>query len=198
LSGHDEWADIPEWPHEAHEDGRVRRKPWRDADGCLHLGGEVAQCPDKRKGKGYLYVTLRDGPRRRKAHVAVLVLEAHRKPKPGPGYEACHNNNNRTDNRLCNLRWDTKEANLAQMWEERRARQADTAAAAETPDTCPGGYLPRMRRPALPVSDRVRGHAAHGTGSPPIPHLFLSQSGPVQPLPRFLRPLLSPRSRQAA
>jgi hypothetical protein len=193
LSERDEWADLPGWPHEVSEDGRVRRKPWRDADGCLHLGGEVAQCPDKRKGKGYLYATLRDGQRCRKAHVAVLVLEAHRGLKPGPEYEACHGNGIRTDNRLCNLRWDTKAANLAEMWEERRQRQADTDTAAETPETCPQARLPRRRDAALPVPARVRRNGPHGTGSTPSSSSFPSVSTSVQPL-RSLRTLF----RQAA
>jgi hypothetical protein len=185
------WKPIPEWPtHETSTDGRVRRIPWLDAQGCLHLGGELAQSPDKRKGKGYLYATLRDGDRRRKAHVAVLVLEAHRELKPGPEYEACHGNGIRTDNRLCNLRWDTKEANLAQMWEERRERHQDAGSVA-------GGVFAQdgaCRSAALQRHGRA---AAHGTGSPPIPHLFPSQSASVQPSPstvgspfRALRSLL--------
>ena len=48
------WRQIPDWPYEASDLGRVRRIPWLDDDGCLHIGGEVALCPDKRKGKGYL------------------------------------------------------------------------------------------------------------------------------------------------
>jgi hypothetical protein len=207
LSGHDEekWADIPGWPHQASTHGRIRRKPWRDAQDCLHLGGELAQCPDKRKGKGYLYATLRDGQRRRKGHVAVLVLEAHRKPKPGPGYEACHGNGIRTDNRLCNLRWDTKEANLAQMWEERRSRQAVTTGSAKPGETGRGRYGSQVRRRgggALPsrhrVTAAVTGDGPHGTGSLRPVQSSSSVSAPVQPRSRSLRSLLSPRNRQAA
>ena len=61
------WRQIPDWPYEASDLGRVRRIPWLDDDGCLHIGGEVALCPDKRKGKGYLYATLRDGERHRQS-----------------------------------------------------------------------------------------------------------------------------------
>jgi hypothetical protein len=39
-----------------------------------------------------------------------LVLEAFVGPCPA-GMEACHNNGVRTDNRLENLRWDTRSAN---------------------------------------------------------------------------------------
>jgi len=41
-----------------------------------------------------------------------LVLEAFVGPRP-TGLQACHNNGDRTDNRLCNLRWDTPSANQA-------------------------------------------------------------------------------------
>ena len=41
-----------------------------------------------------------------------LVLEAFIGPRPS-GMEACHFNGVRTDNRLDNLRWDTKKANEA-------------------------------------------------------------------------------------
>ena len=117
----EEWRLIPAWPHHgASTCGRVRSVTWLDENGIWHLGAILPQHPDKRKGKGYLYADLRDGGRRRKAHVAVLVLEAHRGLKPGPDYEACHSNG-RTDNHLRHLRWDTREANLAEMWEARRA-----------------------------------------------------------------------------
>lgn len=41
-----------------------------------------------------------------------LVLEAFVGPKPA-GLQACHANGIRTDNRPCNLRWDTYAGNLA-------------------------------------------------------------------------------------
>lgn len=44
------------------------------------------------------------------AHVA--VLEAFVGPRPA-GLYACHNNGDKHDNRLANLRWDTQAANLA-------------------------------------------------------------------------------------
>jgi hypothetical protein len=106
-----------------------------DAEGRLRLGGILPQFPDKRPGKGYLYVMLRDGQRRRKAPVAVLVLEAHRELRPGAGYEACHGPAGRTENHLWNLRWDTKAANLAEMWESRRERAVTGQAASLSQET---------------------------------------------------------------
>ena len=45
---------------------------------------------------------------RRSVHI--LVLTAFRGPKP-QGTEACHNNGNPYDNRIDNLRWDTRSSN---------------------------------------------------------------------------------------
>lgn len=119
----EKWDPIPGWPHhEASSCGQVRMLDRLDAEGRLRLGGILPQFPDKRPGKGYLYVMLRDGARHRKAAVAVLVLEAHRKSRPGPGIEACHNDGVRTDNHLSKLRWDTREANLADMLRHREER----------------------------------------------------------------------------
>jgi hypothetical protein len=177
--GGETWKPVPDWPqHEASTCGRVRRIPWIDAQGCLHVGGILPQHPDKRKGKGYLYVTLREGSRRRKAHVAVLVLEAHRELKPGPGYEACHGNG-RTDNHLRWLRWDTKAANLAEMWEARRVTLHPAGV------TDPSSQA--RRGVAMASRHDVTGDGLHGTGRSPIPLSFLSQSASVQPVSRTLR-----------
>lgn len=61
--------------------------------------------------KGYSTVRLRhpDG-RKSTPRVHRAVLETFVGPCP-PGMEACHNNGDRTDNRLENLRWDTHQAN---------------------------------------------------------------------------------------
>jgi hypothetical protein len=45
-------------------------------------------------------------------HVQRLVLEAFVGPCP-IGHEACHGNGFKTDNRLENLRWDTRRGNMA-------------------------------------------------------------------------------------
>lgn len=43
-------------------------------------------------------------------YIHAIVLEAFSGPRPD-GFEACHNNGDRTDNRAENLRWDTPSAN---------------------------------------------------------------------------------------
>lgn len=59
---------------------------------------------------GYLYVGVRCGKKRCNRSVHSLVLEAHVGRRPH-GFHGCHNNGNRQDNRLVNLRWDTPTAN---------------------------------------------------------------------------------------
>jgi hypothetical protein len=56
-----------------------------------------------------MVVLYRNGARR-DALVHHLVLEAFVGPQP-PGAEGCHWNDDPTDNRLENLRWDTRSAN---------------------------------------------------------------------------------------
>lgn len=78
------------------------------------LGDEWIRLNPIRTKKRYLQVTLRiEGAERRSSfRVHRLILEAFVGPCP-PGMVACHNNGDRTDNRLCNLRWDTQLANVA-------------------------------------------------------------------------------------
>ncbi|HEY2262104.1 MAG TPA: hypothetical protein VGI96_05700, partial [Streptosporangiaceae bacterium] len=109
------WELIPDWPHEASTCGRVRSVDRLGGDGIWRLGAMLPQHPDGRPGKGYLYATLLDGKRRRKAHIAVLVLEAHRELRPGPGWEASHLYGTRTDNHLSGLAWETRAQNLARI-----------------------------------------------------------------------------------
>lgn len=60
---------------------------------------------------GYRRVTLArpGGQISRKVHV--LVAEAFIGPKPWEGAEVCHADNSRTNNRVANLRWDTRAGN---------------------------------------------------------------------------------------
>jgi hypothetical protein len=62
--------------------------------------------------KGYLRVALVSHEGRFMAAVHRLVLTTFVGP-PGPGMEACHSNGDRKDNRLVNLRWDTRKHNSA-------------------------------------------------------------------------------------
>lgn len=83
--------------------------------------GQVRSLPRKGSGgrimtrslnsNGYPNVTLRkDGAHVTRA-VHLLVIEAFVGPRPGPGYQCCHNDGSRTNNSLSNLRWDTVRGN---------------------------------------------------------------------------------------
>jgi hypothetical protein len=86
----------------------VKSVPRRLANGRDHGGGELSPTPDE---DGYLYVTLHDGARSRRVHVAVLVLEAFDRAKP-EGMEACHGRAGHQCNWWPgNLRWGTHREN---------------------------------------------------------------------------------------
>lgn len=60
---------------------------------------------------GRVTVTLNLPDSGKQSHqVSVLVLKAFAGPRP-PGMEGCHNNGDPLDNRLINLRWDTRSEN---------------------------------------------------------------------------------------
>lgn len=183
------WKRIPDWPHhEASTCGRVRSTDRLDENGVWRLGAILPQHPDRRKGKGYLYAILRDGKRRRKVHVAVAVLEAHRGLKPGPRHEACHSGP-KTDNHLVKLRWDTKEANLAEMWE---ARRLVTAQAGHVTDRA----FPQDGALRYPSRHGVTGDGTPGTGRFPSFPRFPPHFTSLNPALRMLRSIRS--SRRAA
>jgi hypothetical protein len=70
---------------------------------------------------GYLFANLYMDGKSHPRRFARLMLETFIGPCP-EGEEACHNNGDRTDNRLSNIRWDTPESNL-----EDRDRHGTTA-----------------------------------------------------------------------
>jgi hypothetical protein len=68
------------------------------------------------RGSSYLSVSINDGIKPRKYLVHALILEAFYGPRPTPKSDCCHDNGNGHDNRLDNLRWDTKAANRADQF----------------------------------------------------------------------------------
>lgn len=105
------WKDIPSSPgYQASTLGRIRSIPHvvecKNGQRQTH-GGRIIGSPD---GKGYLHVFIRDHDKRRWFAIHRLILEAFVGQCP-PNHEACHNDNNPTNNRLDNLRWDTRSAN---------------------------------------------------------------------------------------
>lgn len=110
------WKSVPEYEnYEISDLGRVRSldRVVRTKRGHTqgHPGKELS--PTVRTS-GHLAVTLcRDGERNMR-YVHRLVLEAFRGPCP-PGHEACHWDDDPSNNRLENLRWGTREENRADM-----------------------------------------------------------------------------------
>lgn len=95
---------IPGFPgYEITDDGRVWSSGLR-----THSCGHWLR-PHKNK-YGYAQVTLYRDRERYSRHIHRLVLEAFVGPCP-EGMEACHNNGDASDNRLENLRWDTRSNN---------------------------------------------------------------------------------------
>lgn len=85
------------------------------------------------KKNGYRIVSLPiEGVGKRTFNVHRLILEAFVGPCP-EGMEACHNDGDRGNNRLNNLRWDTRSANMADRFrhEEERYQRFYTRACAE-------------------------------------------------------------------
>lgn len=101
------WTDLAIGGHGIGLSGH-RVGPWRRVSGNLR--------------DGYVYVGIMVAPNvRRKRNVHALLLTAFVGPCP-PGMEACHNDGFRSNNRLYNLRWDTRKANAA----DRRKHGTDT------------------------------------------------------------------------
>lgn len=115
MSIQEEWRPIPEWggSYEASDMGRTRSLPrtitdkngWkRRIRGCI-----LKESIDR---YGYPSVTLGEGGRQSKFGVHRLVLMAFLGAPP-PGHEGCHEDGNPANNRLSNLRWDTRGSNVA-------------------------------------------------------------------------------------
>lgn len=97
------FRSVPEFPgYFVGDDGSV----WSFRSTWKKLGSRFAQ--------GYASVALyRTGCKGKQSHfrVARLVLTAFVGPCP-EGLESCHCDGNRLNNRLDNLRWDTRQANI--------------------------------------------------------------------------------------
>ncbi len=109
-SVHDYWREIPGWPgYRVSRDGKHVQSCKRTGYGntITDTWRELKQRDDVR---GYKSLGLKNVDRRTWIQVHVLVLMAWVGPRPH-GMQGCHNNGNKHDNRLENLRWDTPKAN---------------------------------------------------------------------------------------
>lgn len=106
------WLPIPEHDgYEVSDFGGVRsidRLIIRRNGRPLRRQGQILKLA--RNDGGYYLVDLSTPGVRRMRRVHQLVLETFVGPCP-PGHEGCHDNGNRTDNRLSNLYWGTRSQN---------------------------------------------------------------------------------------
>lgn len=109
MTAEERWADIPGYPgYQASDQGRIRSV---DRE-VVYSNGRRRKYPGRvrkpfyRNGYPYLHVTFSSG----NVLVPYLVLLAFVGPRP-KGYEICHGNDDPTDNRLSNLRYDTRREN---------------------------------------------------------------------------------------
>lgn len=119
-----EYKDIPDYPgYRVGSDGSVwscrygcqqgsrRRNTWRQLR-PRYSTSKRTSLPVKGR---YRFVTLAtDAGENKNLLVHVLVLTAFVSPRPD-GMEGCHKDGDPANNRLENLRWDTRKANLEDM-----------------------------------------------------------------------------------
>lgn len=106
--GAPEWREITEWPaYEVSSDGRVRRV--RQSKGAV--AGRVLR-PLLNRTTGYLSVNLSDQPRSKRIDIHRLVAFAFIGQPPSKGHLVAHNDGNRVNNAVSNLRWATQAENL--------------------------------------------------------------------------------------
>ena len=127
------WKPVPgAGYYEASDLGHIRSVD-RTIAGRFYKGVVLKPRED---GDGYLVVniTYDGGERKHGMSVARLVLLTHAPEGYAPGLEACHGPGGQKDNRLPNLRWDTKDANRE---EALGVRLANRPPQPKPPKTCP-------------------------------------------------------------
>lgn len=116
----EEWRPIPSAPaYEVSSLGRVRRAT---GGGSRAKIGRILKVRTDRHGyvRTNLQVIPGGPPFARLIHQ--LVCEAFHGPKPSPTHEVAHNDGDRTNNRIENLRWATPAENSADRLRHGRKR----------------------------------------------------------------------------
>lgn len=109
--------------------GRVRSTDRLDSRGRRRAGKPLAP---RRTSREHLAIALYANGTRRDYQLHHLVLEAFVGPRP-PGMDGCHWNDDPSDNRASNLRWDTRSANAFDSVRNGRHHMAQVVA-------CPKGH----------------------------------------------------------
>lgn len=115
-----QYRDVPGFPgYRVGDDGSVWSATERRSLGiglgtCCVIGNNWHRMKPSADARGRLRVTLRDREKNKshKKFVHLLVLQAFVGERPA-GMEGCHTDDNKANNSLGNLRWDTKESNTA-------------------------------------------------------------------------------------
>jgi hypothetical protein len=107
------WLPIPGWEgyYSVSDMGRVRSEPrtiHTIAGQARHVPGCVLR-PGRNRSRRLTVALCRDG-RTDTRHIHRLVATAFLGPRP-PGLEVCHGDGDACNNRLSNLRYDTKSSN---------------------------------------------------------------------------------------
>lgn len=119
------WKPIPDWNgYFASTHGRIMSFWERTGVPPQCGGGSVGRIGEtgrvlavQSKEDSRQYVMLRRRGKKRNATVHSLVLLAFVGPRPN-GMEACHEDDNPGNNRLANLRWDTRRGNLLDRYRQ--------------------------------------------------------------------------------
>lgn len=160
------WLPIPGWDglYEVSDLGRVKSSARRveSYGGRVGVRRERILATSAEATSGHLRVSLRHKNREGRKSITIgvhrLVLLAFVGPCP-EGMEACHNNGDPADNRLPNLRWDTRKANVSDTlahgqhyWAKRTECAKGHPYTPESLHTTPGGH----RRCRICVRDWAR------------------------------------------
>lgn len=117
------WKSVVDFPgYEVSNLGRVKSLP-REAKGAVKYGITETFLKQTTNNKGYKWVNIYDGKRKRSAYVHRLVAEAFI-PNPEGKPNIDHINTNPLDNRVENLRWCTQGENLKNPITEKRRMDA--------------------------------------------------------------------------
>ena len=109
----EQWAEIPgtDGNYEASSMGRVRSWMKKGKSGGRLESPRILSLAQQ--ANGYLSVSIKRGNRRKHERVHCLALEAFVGPRP-EGAQGAHLNDDRADNRLSNLEWQSAAENYAQ------------------------------------------------------------------------------------
>lgn len=106
-----EYREVPDFPgYLVSSDGEVWTL-WKSKGPGLYLGTTRKRLVGGINSRGYRHVILCDGHKNRKMwRVSRLILTVFSGPCP-TGHVCAHNDGDRTNNRLSNLRWTTQRDN---------------------------------------------------------------------------------------